>query len=75
MNNKEALPPHEQGIKNAVCAVFATQGIDCKGYYIYRHGVGLGDHMIHELDITMESLYGTSAPTPKRCPGHNLQYT
>ena len=31
VNDEEAPPSHEQGTKNTICAVFAPQGIDCKG--------------------------------------------
>ena len=71
-NSAKAPYSHISGSK-PICAVFVTQGIDCTGYYIFRHEIGSGDHRLHAFDLTNESIYGTSAPTPARRPGRNLQ--
>lgn len=71
-NSARAPYSHIDG-SEPICAVFVTQGIDCQGYFISRHEVGAGDHRIHAFDLTQQSIYGTSAPTPARRPGRKLQ--
>ena len=71
-NSAKAPYSHISG-SEPICAVLVTQGIDCTGYYIFRHEIGSGDHRLHAFDLTNESIYGTSAPTPARRPGRNLQ--
>ena len=55
------------------CAVYSTQGFDCQDYFIFDHDKGLGDHRLHALDFTQQSIFGTSAPPPVRRQGRNLQ--
>ena len=71
-NNVQAPNSKKEG-SNPIGGTFATQGFDCTGYFISRHDFGIGDDRIHMLDVTMESLFGMSAPTPTRRAGRNLQ--
>ena len=72
VNNTQAPNSHITG-SEPICGIYASPGIDCTGYFIHRHDFGLGDHRMHSLDITMESLFGCSAPTPRRKAARNLQ--
>ena len=72
VNNTQAVNSHNNG-SEPICGIYASPGIDCTGYFIHRHDFGLGDHIMHSLDITMESLFGCSAPTPWRLAAKNLQ--
>ena len=71
INNTQAPNSHING-SEPICGLYASPGIDCIGYFIQRHDFGLGDHRMHSLDITMESLFGCSAPTPQRMAARNL---
>ena len=67
--------PHSHDVLGSipVCAVYATQGFDCREYFVFGHDVSLGDHRLHALSFTNESIFGTSAPTPPKRQGQNLQ--
>ena len=71
VNNTQAPNSHING-SEPICGIYASPGIDCTGYFIHRHDFGFGDHIMHSLDITMESLFGCSAPTPQRLAARNL---
>ena len=71
-NAIEALHSHVSG-SVPCCAVYSTQGFDCQEYFIFGHDKGLGDHRIHALDFTQQSIFGTSAPPPVKRQGRNLQ--
>ena len=71
-NSAEAPHSHVSG-STPVCAVYATQGFDCREYFVFGHDVGVGDHRLHALSFTNESIFGTSAPTPPKRQGRNLQ--
>ena len=71
VNNTQAPNSYING-SEPICGLYASPGIDCTGYFIHLHDFGLGDHRMHSLDITMESLFGCSAPTPRRLAARNL---
>ena len=72
VNNTQAPNSHVTG-SEPICGLYASPGINCTGYFIHRHDFGLGDHIMHSLDITMESLCECSAPIPRRMAARNLQ--
>ena len=61
-NNVQVPYSNKEG-SSPICGIFAAQGFDCTGYFISHHDFRMGDHRVHILDITMESPFGTSAPT------------
>ena len=71
-NSADAPHSHAEGSK-PISAVLATQGIDVRNYFQFRHRVGTGNHRVHALDITLQSIYGTSAPPPVKKAGRKLQ--
>ena len=71
-NSADAPHSHAEGSK-PISAVLATQGIDVQNYFQFKHGVGTGNHRVHALDITLQSIYGTSAPPPVKKAGRKLQ--
>ena len=72
VNNSQAPNSHVTG-SEPICGTYASPGIDCTGYFIHYHDFGLGDHRMRSLDITMESLFGCSAPTLRQLAARNLQ--
>ena len=60
-NATEAPHSHISG-SVPCCAVYSTQGFDCQDYFIFDHDKGLGDHRLHALDFTQQSIFGTSVP-------------
>ena len=71
-NAVEAPHSHVSG-SVPCCAVYSTQGFDCQDYFIFDNDKGLGNHRLHALDFTQQSIFGTSAPPPVRRQGRNLQ--
>ena len=71
VNNTQAPNSHINGLE-PICGIYASPGIDCTRF-IHRHEFGLGDRRMHCLAITMESLFGCSAPTPRQLAARNLQ--
>ena len=51
-NSADAPHSHAEGSK-PLCAVYSTQGIDCRNYFQFRHGTGSGDHRVHGLDLSL----------------------
>lgn len=71
-NSADAPHSHVSGLV-PICGVYATQGIHCRGYFIFGHDIGSEDHRLHTLDLTHQSIFGTSAPTSPKYAGRNLQ--
>ena len=72
VNNTQAPNSHITGSKY-ICGIYASPEIDCTGYFIHCHEFGLDDNRMHCLDITMELLFGCSAPTLRWLVARNLQ--
>ena len=66
VNDIQALNSHLTG-SDPIRGIYASSGIDCTGCFIYHQEFGLGDHRMHSLDITMELIFGCSAPRNLQC--------
>ena len=68
----QALHLHLTG-SDPIYGIFASLGINCTGYFIYYNDFGPSDSRRYGLDITMESIFGRSAPAPRQMVARNLQ--
>ena len=63
---------HKEGSIPLMTA-YASPGLDCQDMFVFKHEYGLGDHRLYGIDLTMQSVFGCSAPTPPRRAGRLLQ--
>ena len=64
---------HKTGSKIPIMTAYASPGFDCEDMFVFKHEYGLGDHQLFGIDLTMQSVFGCSAPTPPRRAGRLLQ--
>ena len=56
---------HKEGWTPLMTA-YASPGLDCEDMFVFKHEYGLGDHRLFAIDLTMQSVFGCTAPTPPR---------
>jgi hypothetical protein len=64
-------PTHRRG-SAPIDGIFATPGITCVNAFILLQYGGVGDHRCFIIDLTSESLIGTSFPNIVRCSARKL---
>ena len=63
---------HDRGSR-ALCAAFATKGVECKAAEVLKRHRGVGDHLIILLDLHTKSLVGSTCPRVVPPPGRILR--
>ena len=66
------IPPTFQRGSVPINGIFATQGIKCVNVFILPHLGGVGDHRCFILDLSSESVIGTSFPNIVRSAARKL---
>lgn len=59
-----------------IMGCYATSGIEIKAYFISRHHAHgrVGDHRLHVIDFTTQSILGIDLPTMNKRSGRKLQW-
>ena len=72
---KEAPYSYIKG-KLPIMGCFATSGVEIKAYFISDHRAhgNVGDHRMHVLDFTPQSIIGDNLPRATKRSGRNLQW-
>ena len=63
---------HDRG-STALCAAFATKGVDCRAAEVLTRHAGVGDHLVILLDLDTRSLVGSTCPRIIPPPGRILR--
>ena len=74
LHGKEAPYSHIKG-KLPIMGCFATSGVEIKAYFIsdhHAHG-SVGDHRLHVLDFSSQSIIGDNLPRVTKRSGRKLQ--
>jgi hypothetical protein len=66
------IPPTHCRGSAPIDGIFATPGITCVNAFILPQYGGVGDHRCFIIDLTSESLIGTSFPNIVRCSARKL---
>jgi hypothetical protein len=71
------IPPTHQKGSAPIDGIFATLGITCVNVFILPQygGGGVGDHRCFIIDLTSESMIGTSFPNIVQCAARKLHCT
>ena len=59
---------HKSGSKPIMTA-YASPGFDCEDMFVFKHDYALGDHRLYEIDLTMQSVFGTDGAGADRLVG------
>ena len=75
LHGKEAPYSHIKG-KLPIMGCFATSGVEIKAYFISDHHAygSVGDHRIHVLDFSSQSIIGDNLPRVTKRSGRKLQW-
>jgi hypothetical protein len=68
---KPVSPTHCSG-SAPIDGIFATSGMDCVNAFILPHYGGIGDHRCFIMDISLDSMIGTSFQNIVRCAAQKL---
>jgi hypothetical protein len=68
----QLIPPTFRTVSIPIDGIFATAGVECINAFILPHYGGVGDHRCFILDLSPESLIGTSFLNIVRCAARKL---
>jgi hypothetical protein len=66
------IPPTFWTCSAPIIGIFATSGIKCVNVFILPHLGGVGDHCCFIIDLSSESVIGSSFPNIVRCSARKL---
>ena len=75
LHGTEAPYSHIKG-KLPIMGCFATRGLEIKAYFISNHNAygSIGDHRIHVIDFSSQSIIGDNLPRVTKRSGRKLQW-
>ena len=75
LHGKDAPYLHVKG-KLPIMGCFATSGIEVKAYFISDHHAygSVGDHRLHVIDFSSQSIIGDNLPRVTKRSGQKLQW-
>ena len=62
--------------KLPIMGCFATKGVEARAYFISRHHAygSVGDHRLHVIDFSSQSIIGDNLPRVTKRSGRKLQW-